>query len=294
MVAGTHVAAAPGTRPSPCTPIHRKAPMLDVLGPAPSITNDDPRGPALGGGASSHAAVFRHEPDLLTGLDPVTADRLARQAVARKHWLEPGAWSPLTDARRATGSLGLLVLEGAAVRSVSIAARTYPELVGPGDLLRPWDHADYGATVPSTSTWRVLQPTVLAVLDPRFAAIVARYPTVVAQLLARATLRTRGLAFSLAVAQVRHADTRLLLLLWHLADRWGRMTPDGALIPMPLTHELLAHLVCLQRPTASSALQRLRRAGRIDRREDGSWLLHGDPPALDGRARATPPLAIAA
>ena len=168
------------------------------------------------------------------------------------------------------------MLDGFILRSVTLAGRTYPELVGPGDLLRPWETPQDARTLPSHCSWRVLAPTVIAVLGRRFAGVVGRYPTVVANLIGRTTSRSRGLALTLALVQVRHAETRLLLLLWNLADRWGRMTPEGAVVPIPLTHQILAHLVCLQRPTASAALQRLRRSGRVDRAEDGGWLLRGD------------------
>lgn len=249
--------------------------------------------PGAGRPRRDRAAVFADDPDLLTGLDAQVADRLARHTVTPRLSLTTGAWSAPVDVGRTKGCLGLLVLDGALVRSVAVAGRTYPELLGPGDVLRPWDDRPNGsASLSYNSAWRVLVPTGLAVLDLRFSVIVARYPTIMAQLLARSTERARGLAFSLAVTQIRHADTRLLVLLWHLADRWGRMTPDGALVPIPLTHELLASLVSLQRPTASTALQRMRRAGLVDRHRDGSWLLQGEPPAIDcllaDSAMATP------
>ncbi len=100
-------------------------------------------------------------------------------------------------------------------------------------------------------------------------------------LLSRSVQRSRALAFHLAIAHVRHAETRLHMLLWHLADRWGRVTPAGVHVPLALTHETLAHLVCMRRPTASTALQRLRCAGDIDRRRDGTWVLTRTPPSFD-------------
>ena len=30
------------------------------------------------------------------------------------------------------------------------------------------------------------------------------------------------------------------MLLWYLAERWGRVTPDGVIVPLRLTHETLA------------------------------------------------------
>ena len=81
------------------------------------------------------------------------------------------------------------------------------------------------------------------------------------------------------IAHVRNADARVLLVLWHLADRWGRVTPNGILVPLPLTHQLLAQLTCLQRPTVSSAVGQLSQQGQLTRLSERGWLLHGEPPA---------------
>lgn len=224
--------------------------------------------------------VFEHEPDLVAGLDDQTAEVLRHRAVAPSVVLRPGPWEP-DDLPLGDGTLGLLVLEGTLTRTVTIGDHSFPELVGPGDLLRPWDQPGTDHLVEHTSSWNVVQPTRLAVLDQRFAASACRFPTVMSALLERCTARMRTLAIHLAIAQVRHADTRLALLLWQLADRWGRVTPDGVHVPIPLTHEVLAHLTCMRRPTASSALTRLRRLGELERFPDGTWLLLGDgPPQL--------------
>lgn len=122
-------------------------------------------------------------------------------------------------------------------------------------------------------SWRVLRPATLAVLDERFAALAGCRPSIIAALLARSTRRARWLGLHLAIAQARQAEARLPMLFWHLAGRWGRMTPEGVALPLPLTHALLADLVCLHRPTTSTALQRLTRAGEIARRRDRGWLL---------------------
>lgn len=232
-----------------------------------------------------HVPVFALEPDLLAGVPAEQAEHLRRRVVVRGLSLEPGVWNPSESELEGLDSwLGLLVIEGFAARSVEFGRHSYPDIVGPGDLLRPWDDNSALSSVPHSASWRIVEPTTVVALDERFAAIIARYPSIVAQLLSRSTRRARGLALSLAIVQIRHAETRLLAMLWHLADRWGQMTPDGALVPVPLTHELLAPLVGLRRPSASSALQRLRRAGRVDRLDDGRWLLCGEPLRLDPNA----------
>jgi CRP/FNR family transcriptional regulator, cyclic AMP receptor protein len=69
----------------------------------------------------------------------------------------------------------------------------------------------------------------------------------------------------------------LLTLFWHLAERWGRVTPDGVLLPLTLSHRMLGQLVGARRPTVSTALGALTRAGEVSRALDGTWLLTGSP-----------------
>ena len=87
------------------------------------------------------------------------------------------------------------------------------------------------------------------------------------------------LAFSLALSHVRRVDDRLVLLFWHLADRRGRMTADGIVIPLKLSHSAIAKLVGAQRPTVSTALGQLRDRGVLERDSNDSWLLRGEPPS---------------
>lgn len=80
-------------------------------------------------------------------------------------------------------------------------------------------------------------------------------------------------------------DTRLLVLLWYLADRWGRVRPDGILVPLKLTHETLGRLIGARRPSVTTALHTLTEQGRISRSQERFWILHGDPPTSLTRRR---------
>jgi CRP-like cAMP-binding protein len=68
-----------------------------------------------------------------------------------------------------------------------------------------------------------------------------------------------------------------MLFFWHLADRWGTVNADGVTVPLPVTHDVLAQLVCAQRPTVTTALRRLNEAGFLRRRADKTWLLTACP-----------------
>ncbi len=219
------------------------------------------------------------DPDLLCGLDRSTTDLLRRRVVTPKLWVAAGPWTPPADLERSRTTLGLLVVDGLIIRSIHLNGRKCPELVGAGDLLRPWDH-DHDDAVAVSVSWKALERTTIAILDERFMAAVCRWPTIMSELLSRTVQRSRTLAFHLAIVHVRHAQTRLRMLLWHLVDRWGRVTPDGLHLPLALTHQTLADLACMRRPTASTALQHLCRAGELERHRDGTWLLKGERPSI--------------
>jgi CRP-like cAMP-binding protein len=134
------------------------------------------------------------------------------------------------------------------------------------------------SSVPLESHWTVVDPVRVAVLDRRFATNMARFPEVVGSILDRVMMRSRWLSFDLAVCHLKRIETRLLVIFWHFADRWGRVRPDGVVVPIRVTHQLLAGVVGAQRPSVTTALGELRRSGAVERLPDGTWLLHGDPP----------------
>ena len=226
--------------------------------------------------------VFDIDPDLLAGIDEPTARHLRTRMAARRVWVERGPWHPTISAAEQHQHLGLLVIDGLLVRTLRLVGRECSEVVGPGDLIRPWDGDDLGGSVHCVSEWRALQPAMLASLDGQFAARITRWPAIASALLARSTRRSRALVYQATIAHVRRAETRLLLALWHLADRWGRVTPRGVVVPVPLTHQLLAQMTCLRRPTVSAGLGQLAHAGEVTPLPDGGWLLHGAPPGVAG------------
>jgi hypothetical protein len=223
--------------------------------------------------------VFDNDPDLLAGVNPATARLLRDRGVVDSVVVAEGPWTPPTEEELGQGGLGLLVMEGLLSRTIRFAGLESPELMGAGDLLRPWEDDVVGSLEFGTE-WCVLQRATLAVLDARFARQMCRVPGLAAGLLARSVERSRWLSFQLAIAHVRRAEPRVLMLFWHLADRWGRVTPDGVVVPLRLTHGAIARLICMRRPTVSATLMRLVRCGELARNRDGTWLLTGAPPDL--------------
>jgi CRP/FNR family transcriptional regulator, cyclic AMP receptor protein len=213
----------------------------------------------------------------------VPAERLpqARQAATAVGLrVEPGSWTAVEDADHARGGYGVLVIDGLLIRRVGVDGRFGAELLGPGDLLRPWQHDGEGAggTLPFETAWRIVAPTRVALLDLRWAARMSPWPQVGAELAGRALERSLRLAATMAIVQQPKLDIRLWLLFWELADRYGRVHPDGVHLDLPLTHEVLSHLAAARRPSVSGALTRLAADGKV-RREGRAWVLAGQAPA---------------
>jgi CRP/FNR family cyclic AMP-dependent transcriptional regulator len=222
--------------------------------------------------------VLELDPELGAGLDDRRLERAQRECIAPEAIVQKGPWSPEeAEGEAARGGIGLLILDGLVVRRVGTEGRYGAELLGPGDLLRPWEHDGEDATLPVETSFRVIERLRLAVLDPRATARMAPYPEVLAALVGRAMRRARHFAVNMAIAHYPRIDRRLLLLLWHLADRWGRVTPDGIRIPLRLTHTLLADLVASRRPSVTTALAELEHDGHL-RRLGNTIVLLGEPP----------------
>jgi hypothetical protein len=172
------------------------------------------------------------------------------------------------------GGLGLLLVDGVVALDVQVGDRTASELVGSGDLLGPWTSADDVVLLASETYSRALVRTRIAILDGEFAARIRPWPQIVHALLRRAVRRTMELNVHRAATCHPRADARIALLLWHLAERWGVVGPDGILVPVPLTHRLIGQLVGAERPSVSHALARLSGAGLVTREPNG-LVLHG-------------------
>lgn len=220
--------------------------------------------------------VLREDPDLSEAVPEAVRARALEHCVAPITDLPTGPWQmDLTDV---IGSgIGLLVLRGLLLRRVGVEGRFGAELLGQGDLLRPWqgEHADW--TIHRTTGWQVLAPTRLAILDEAAAYRLAAYPQLTGRLVARALERSRHLSVSMAIVHHARVTERVHMMLWHLADRWGRVRSEGVLLPLGLTHTVLADLVAARRPTVTTALSELYRRDAA-RPVPGGWLLLGDPP----------------
>lgn len=193
--------------------------------------------------------------------------------VATSAELEPSHTSAVWGSENPGPDCSLLVVGGLLLRQLAIDGRRCSELLGPGDVIRPWDGSAVVLPVEQSLGWRVVKPTRVVFLDRRFLSSASPWPEVLAAVVTRAVRRAQSLAAHLTISTLTPIEDRVWLLFWHFADRWGRVTPDGVRLDLPLTHELLAELVGARRPTVTRALTNLSRRNALRRNRDGSWLL---------------------
>lgn len=229
-------------------------------------------------------SVLEEDPDLGAGLSGSRLETATRDLRSSMLEVPSGSWDPDVHAATSENGIGLLVLDGVLARRVGTQRRSGAELLGPGDLLRPELNDGHPDSIFQTS-WRVIEPLRLAILDQRFLLRMSGYPEVARELIARAVDRARHVLVNMAIAHHPRIDARLLHLLWQLADRWGRVTPRGVLLPLRLTHELLADLVAAQRPSVTLSLSQLERRGEISR-DEGTLLLTGSSPGVGAEPAA--------
>jgi CRP/FNR family transcriptional regulator, cyclic AMP receptor protein len=228
-------------------------------------------------GRAGAVSLVEVDPDLLEDLDSRQAAAARLRAMAHTTLVRPGDDDPWSWVNNPNGHLGLLVLDGLLTRNLTLLGRTTVELIGAGDVLRPWDDAAARPSVPRSVDWTVHVPTRIALLDEQLARRVAAWPEIVTALLKRSIQRAQWLEHHLAILENPRVDVRLLLLFWQLADRWGTVGPDGVTVPLRLTHNTLGRLVRAQRPSVTASLHDMIRRGVVERRRDGTWLLRGEP-----------------
>lgn len=229
----------------------------------------------------ARSSLLDLDPDLANGLDAAEL-AAARRILVPVATAAVGGWRPPTHVVAGAGSLGFLVVEGLLTRRAMIADTRCTELLGRGDILRPWSmDATEVSSVPIEAAWHVVDhPARLAVLDANVTRQLGRRPTITCEILDRAIRRARWLSLQLAVCHTKHVETRLLMILWHFADRWGRVRGDGVVIDLQLSHRTLGEIVGARRQTVTTALGRLRETEKLKPADGGRLLLLGDPPTV--------------
>lgn len=213
------------------------------------------------------------EPDLGRGIAPRDWE-VARQAtratltrIARREFALP------EGAYETANVLGLIVNDGLVSREIALGEHVAFDLLTPGDVLLPPAADPGGLDLGGRVTLTALNPAKLVVLNTTFVQAAARWPSLLTNLHRRLEAQRRRLAIQSLAVHLARAEDRVLLTLWILADSCGRVTPEGTVVPLSLSHEVLGRLAAARRPTVSLALRSLERAECIERRRDGHLIL---------------------
>ena len=238
-----------------------------------------PRGPAAGcAWRAAPVKLFSRDPELLGAVPAHVADDLRSRISVASIRLRAGRWE--APPRRPDGIFALLLLDGLLTRHVSLGGRSSVELLGPGDVLEPWH--DECETLLTNVEWRAELPTTLAMLDRGLMRTALQHESILMTIMDRLVMRSRRVAVQSALSTLTPIEERVLAALWHLAARWGKVTPTGVKVPFALPHRLIAEMVGATRPTVSSAVGVLRRLGLAEQVADG-WVLREAGPALVSR-----------
>src|SRR4051794_15436473 len=233
-------------------------------------------------GAAAGRALLELDPELGQLLPPDRREAAEREIRVRVTTFSVGEWEGGRLADADPSHLGLLVVDGVLAREVVLGDTVSTELLGPGDVVRPWHIEGPPELLPVAIRWNALSSVRLGLIDRRAAALLGRYPEISAVIVDRLSERAQRLAVTQAISQLNRVDRRLVALFWHLAERWGRVAREGIAVPLVLSHRLIGELVGARRPTVSTALGELAREGQLMRREDGTWLLTGEPVLVGG------------
>jgi CRP/FNR family transcriptional regulator, cyclic AMP receptor protein len=202
---------------------------------------------------------------------PVEEHHVARPAVAEVRRLLTGVWDLAGLKTGGQRPFAVLVLDGVISQEVVLAGRANAQLLGAGDVIRPWDIVD--AELPCRTRWTCLTAGSVALLDERFVTAARRWPDLMSVVFQRMADQHHDAARRTAIVALPRVEDRLLAMFWQLADRWGVVRPEGVVVRLDLTHELLGRLIGARRPTVTLALTTLATEGLVTRDGTSRWTL---------------------
>ena len=101
-------------------------------------------------------SIVDADPDLADLLDEPELSRARRQALTRVRRLSPGDWGASRAIDPDKHHRGFLIIDGLLSRDVTVVGRDCVELLGAGDVLRPWRWDTEGSHVHAEVGWAVL------------------------------------------------------------------------------------------------------------------------------------------
>ena len=234
--------------------------------------DDEPRQGVLAAPTISLVAVL---PELVSNV-PATEQGIAARALTAR--LLNGRDEDLSDVMslRAPDAWDFLIVEGVVLKQTVLAGRAALELLGPGDLLAPRLSAAHQRESRAVSRYLAHGTVSLAVLEGGFRKAAQVWPGIADSVLDRLGRQTHRASMHLAMLHQPRVEDRLIVLFGDLAERFGRVTGEGVLIDLPMTHEVIGGLVASRRPTVSLALNQLASRGLLERLPDNRWMLAQD------------------
>jgi hypothetical protein len=176
--------------------------------------------------------------------------------------LPRGPWGNVRSLVEQPAGLGVLLLSGLVARELQLSDTASAELLGPGDIIRRAEDAGSGSLEPPLA-WTALSRTRAAVLDRSVTGVFFRYPELMMAVLDRISAQAQRLALTQAISQLTGVDRRLEALFWHLADRWGKVTSQGVVVPLHLSHRAPADRHDRAHPTRRCRPRRAAPAGGL-------------------------------
>jgi CRP-like cAMP-binding protein len=213
------------------------------------------------------------DPDLGRGIERREWESARQATRASLAHVDPGEWTLAPVAADGRSIIGLIVDDGMISRETALGDHVVFELLTPGDVLvlpvgAPDDLVACGAFgVAALSNVRVI------VLDSLFIRAAVRWPVLLSNLHRRLEAQRERLAVQALAAHFPRAEDRVLMTLWLLADRCGRVTTAGTVVPLFLSHEVLGRLAAARRPTVTLALGALETADFVRRCSNGHFAL---------------------
>jgi CRP/FNR family transcriptional regulator, cyclic AMP receptor protein len=216
--------------------------------------------------------VLELDPDLGAGVWPEDWPAARRACQGELLSVRQGRWRAPEAAGDRSDILGMVIVEGLLCREVNLQGCHMLELLGPGEVLQ----LPVLATRPRLGGPVALTAVTdlkLVVLGDSFIRAAGRWPSLLAAVQYRLETQREHLALQGLIAHLPKAEDRLLATLWHLAERFGHVTAQGTVLPLPFSHEILGQLSAAKRSTATLALRALASQNAVHRLKDSSWLL---------------------
>ena len=154
-------------------------------------------------------SIVDADPDLADLLDERGLERARREAITRVQHLSPGEWDAAAAHEPAEHHRGFLIIDGLLSRTVDALGRRCVELVGHGDVMRPWRWDEEGSTCAPRSAGRRSRTPGWPSSITSSSCASSHGLSLGLELFNRGTRRAHHLAVALAIAHHQRVDDRL-------------------------------------------------------------------------------------